>query len=312
MKNYVIYRVACTIQLLLFFFFAVFAFHPHQYNEEHAALPDHPHVYPLPLPDAAPADLPANKSYGFRMTQEEWGLDIPTNFKLPVIALVVIVILNDATIISIAYDHVTPSTLPERWNLPVLFIVAIWIGLVACGSSLLLLNWALNSEQPDSHIRAFGVESLSYGQVVAMLYLKISLSDWWTIFAARTQGPFYSRAPSKIVFIAASFATFFSTVFSVAWPFQPDVHFSAHDYEHHEEQLDEQLVGLTSGQVAFTWAYTILWFLVQDACKVLMYKLLYRFDVCGIRTEAEANEERIQKNKAIQANLASVEPAEPS
>merc|ERR1719163_161918 len=54
MKNYVIYRVACTIQLLLFFFFAVFSSHPHQYNQAH-----------MPLP----AGLAANKSYGFRMTE---------------------------------------------------------------------------------------------------------------------------------------------------------------------------------------------------------------------------------------------------
>jgi hypothetical protein len=105
------------------------------------------------------------------------SLDIPVNFNLPVIALVVIVILNDATIISIAYDHVKPSTLPERWNLPVLFIVAIWIGLVACFSSLLLLRWALDSEDPTSPIRQFCSESLSYGQVRSLdLDLDLDLS----------------------------------------------------------------------------------------------------------------------------------------
>merc|ERR1719163_1364986 len=162
-----------------------------------------------------------NKSYGFRMSEREWGLSVPESFNLPVIALVVMVILNDATIISIAYDHVKPSPLPERWNLPVLFLVAGWIGLVACGSSLLLLHWALSSEDPTSPIRMLGIsESLTYGQVVAMMYLKISLSDWWTIFAARTQGFFWSRAPSRVVFAAASFATLMSTLFSVVWPFQ--------------------------------------------------------------------------------------------
>merc|ERR1719231_549030 len=133
------------------------------------------------------------------MSQAEWGLEIPPNFNLPVLALVVIVILNDATIISIAYDHVVPSALPERWNLPVLFMVAGFIGLVAMVSSLILLEMALNSENPHSILGSLFTESLSYGQVVAMLYLKISLSDWWTIFAARTQGPFWSRAPPRIV-----------------------------------------------------------------------------------------------------------------
>ena len=51
MKNYVIYRVACTFQLLLFFFVAVFAFHPRQYDAAHQLLPGHPNVYPLPTAD---------------------------------------------------------------------------------------------------------------------------------------------------------------------------------------------------------------------------------------------------------------------
>merc|ERR1719238_2279805 len=233
MKNYVIYRVACTIQLLLFFFFAVFSFHPRYYNDEHLKTVGG-HTYKVPINEHLPNNFPYNYSescvydeednemectYGFRMLEKEQGLEIPKSFNLPVIALVVIVILNDATIISIAYDHVKPSTLPERWNLPVLFVVAIWIGMVACGSSLLLLDWALQSEDPNSPLRSLpGIigleEGLTYGQVVAMMYLKISLSDWWTIFAARTQGPFYSRAPSRIVFAAASFATVTSTLFA--------------------------------------------------------------------------------------------------
>ena len=316
MKNYVIYRVACTIQLLLFFFFAVFAFHPRQYDAAFQALPNHPYVVQLPLEAPIPANLSTNMTYGFRMTEAEIGLSIPTTFNLPVLALVVIVILNDATIISIAYDHVQPSALPERWNLPVLFVVAGWIGLVACGSSLLLLHWALSSEDPSSPIRALGcAESLSYGQVLAMMYLKISLSDWWTIFAARTQGPFYSRKPSRLVFAAASLATALSTLLSVAWPFG-HLRFSQQLYEKGVDQPDAQLIGLRADHVLFTWLYTLFWFLVQDACKVVCYRLLHYFDVCGIQTEAAANRERTAKNRLLlqaeqhqQDQQAEVEPA---
>ena len=59
----------------------------------------------------------------------------------------------------------------------------------------------------------------SLHQVVAMMYLKISLSDWWTIFAARTQSFFFTRAPSKIVLAAASAATLASTALAAKWPF---------------------------------------------------------------------------------------------
>ena len=40
---------------------------------------------------------------------EQW----PRTFAIPVIALIFITLLNDGTIISIAYDHVEPSKLPE-------------------------------------------------------------------------------------------------------------------------------------------------------------------------------------------------------
>ena len=302
MKNYVIYRVACTVQLLLFFFFALWMFDPTQYNAKMAKFGGH--TYDLPVADTAAiteAGLPTDVTYGFRMTDHEVGLDIPTTFNLPVIALVVIVILNDATIISTAYDHVKPSSLPELWNLPILFTVATWIGLIATFSSLLLLHWALESEDPCSPIRWFGVtKSLSYGQVVAMMYLKISLSDWWTIFAARTTEGFYTRAPSPIVLVSAAFATLVSTVNSCYWPFQ-DIRFGQEAYLAGEPQRDIQLVGLELEHVIFTWIYTIIWFLIQDAGKTACYKVLYHFDVCQIQTNAKANEERMVKNMAIVA-----------
>ena len=295
MKNYVIYRVACTIQLLIFFFLAVFIFHPRAYDEIHSRLPNHPYVYQL-------RGTGTNKTSGFRMTPNEEGLTIPPEFNLPVIALVVIVILNDATIISIAYDHVIPSPLPEKWNLPVLFIVAGWIGLVACGSSLLLLGLALDSENPDSWIRTFGFRtSLTYGQVVAIMYLKISLSDWWTIFAARTRGFFFERAPSTIVLCAASLATMVSTLNSMYWPFQ-HLEFEKEKYEAHLN-FDIQIVGLELPTVAFTWCFTLIFFVLQDICKVICYYVLFKFDVCGIRSEQEANDERVRVNNELQEKL---------
>ena len=304
MKNYVIYRVACTIQLLLFFFVAVFAFEPHWYNNKFKQLPGHPYKHDIVLSDGSVAHF----EYGFRMTERELGLDIPGTFNLPVIALVVIVILNDATIVSTAYDNVKASQLPEKWNLPILFIVAAWIGFVACGSSLLLLDWALSSEDPDSPMRQLGLSSsLSYGQIIAMMYLKISLSDWWTIFAARTQDWCWTRAPSKIVASAALFATLTSTYFSVTWPFQ-DIRFDELLYLEGEEaarehQEDVQLIGLDFEHVVFTWCFCGVFFVIQDTAKVLCYRVLFHYDVCGIKTDALANEERIAANQRIQSGL---------
>merc|ERR1712032_676678 len=174
--GYVIYRIACTLQLLSFFFFAILAIHPNAFGFED-------HLY----------------------------------FKLPVIALVVITILNDGCIISIAYDHVRPSHTPEKWHFVEIFTVATIIGGVAVVSSLLLLYLGLKTHEPDSILKKFGLSELDYGQVCTMIYLKVSLSDFLTVFAARTIGPFFSRFPGWQLAIAACVAMGASTVLSHEW-----------------------------------------------------------------------------------------------
>jgi len=116
MSNFITYRIAATLQLLFFFFIAIFAFHP---------------------ADFAPAEADI-------MVGQEW----PAFFKMPVIMLMLITLLNDGTLISIAYDYATASTTPNRWNLPAIFLTSSTLGAVSCGSSLLLLSFLLNSWDP--------------------------------------------------------------------------------------------------------------------------------------------------------------------
>eukprot|EP01043_Picozoa_sp_COSAG02_P057014 COSAG02_NODE_6853_length_3327_cov_151.857268_2_plen_82_part_00 len=52
-----------------------------------------------------------------------------------------------------------------------------------------------------------------------MMYMKISLSDFMTVFAARTRAPFFSRAPGGLLLCAATFALGCSTLLSAYWPF---------------------------------------------------------------------------------------------
>lgn len=46
------------------------------------------------------------------------------------------------TLIAIGYDHVKPRQLPEKWNIPCLFLISTVLAIVACTSSLLLLWFA--------------------------------------------------------------------------------------------------------------------------------------------------------------------------
>jgi hypothetical protein len=73
----------------------------------------------------------------------------PAFFQLPVLMLMLITLLNDGALISVGYDHVVASPIPEQWNIIRLFIVATVMGAVAMGSSLLLLAAALDSNNPN-------------------------------------------------------------------------------------------------------------------------------------------------------------------
>lgn len=44
-------------------------------------------------------------------------------FKMPVLFLMLITVLNDGTLITVAYDNVNPSKQPEKWNLKALWWV---------------------------------------------------------------------------------------------------------------------------------------------------------------------------------------------
>ena len=56
----------------------------------------------------------------------------------------VITILNDGCIISIAYDTVLAAPKPEKWRLKECSVVSSVLGIVAVGSSILLLSLSLS------------------------------------------------------------------------------------------------------------------------------------------------------------------------
>lgn len=103
---------------------------------------------------------------------------------------------------------------------------------------------------------AFGLSTLRYDSIKTLIYLKIALSDYLSLFNSRCQGWFFSRVPSWHVMLAAVFSTVCSSLLSHWWP------------------LGSKMKGIGVGVIAFVWLYTIVWGLIQDCFKVLTYYLL--------------------------------------
>ena len=120
-------------------------------------------------------------------------------------------------------------------------------------SSVMLLHLALNAHNEGSTLQSWGLGSMTYGQVYTMIYLKVSLSDFMTVFSARVANGFATdRKPGTPLLSAALFATFISTCLSLNWPFGPET----------------KMESLTMNQAAFTWVYCLAWFAIQDLSKV--------------------------------------------
>jgi H+-transporting ATPase len=104
-RNLLTCRITATLQLLVFFFIAVFVFKPSQHMSS-----DWEQIY-------VDGDFP---------DRHEW----PSFFHMPVL-MMLITPLNDGTLIAIGYDRVVPRATPEKWNLPALFIISSVLATVA-------------------------------------------------------------------------------------------------------------------------------------------------------------------------------------
>lgn len=237
MSNFITYRIAATLQLLLFFFIATFTLQPASFDQP---------------PDSEP-----------------W----PEFFHIPVIMLMLITLLNDGTLITIAYDNAKANEAPDRWNLPVLFMTSSFLAAVSCGSSLLLLYFLLDSWNPDGFFQTVGMSGLEYGSVTTAIYLKVSVSDFLTLFSART-GPlfFWQVPPARILLAGGAFALTLSSLLALFWP---------------ETTIDGiPVAGLESevGIFVFVWLFCLFFWFVQDGLKVLVYKVMYKTNFNGIKT----------------------------
>jgi len=243
-RNFITYRIAATLQLLLFFFVAVFVFKPIEYEPRTASIHNYTDVKP-------------------------W----PAYFHMPVLMLMLITLLNDGTLIAIGYDYAVAAKNPEKWNLPALFVVGSVLALVACVSSLLLLHFSLDSWREGSVYQEVGIGGLSYGQITTSIYLKVSISDFLTLFSSRTGDDwFWSTRPAPVLLAAGCFALGCSTIFACNWPeTYPDRIFKL--------GLDHRRPYALS---VYIWIYCLVWWGIQDAAKVFTYYLMKRYNMFGL------------------------------
>ncbi len=162
-------------------------------------------------------------------------------YPVTAVMIVMIALLNDGAILSIAYDNVHYRDQPEAWNMRLVLGISTVLGAIGV-------------------VAAFGLFFL--GQVVfeldraviqTLMYLKLSVAGHLTIFLTRTRGPFWSIRPARVLLGAVLGTQIVATLIAVYGLF---------------------MAPLGWGWALFVWGYALAWFLVNDRLKLLAYWIL--------------------------------------
>ena len=111
-------------------------------------------------------------------------------YPLTAIMIVMLALLNDGAILSIAYDNVRYKDEPEAWNMRLVLGISTVLGVVGPIAAFGLFYLG---------DRAF---DLGHPRVQTLMYLMLSVAGHLTIFLTRTRGPFWSIRPARILLIA--------------------------------------------------------------------------------------------------------------
>ena len=160
-------------------------------------------------------------------------------YPVTAVMIVLLALLNDLPIMTIAYDNTRHSKKPERWNAKMLLGVATFLGIIGVFSSFGIF-WIGDQ-----------ILHLSRPILQSFIYLKLSVAGHLTLLVARTRGPFWSVRPATPLIAAIIGTQFIATLITVYGFLLPAMGW---------------ILAL------FVWGYAILLFLVTDALKVLFYR----------------------------------------
>jgi H+-transporting ATPase len=161
-------------------------------------------------------------------------------YPVTAVMIVMLALLNDGAILSIAYDNVHYKNQPEAWNMRMVLGISTILGIIGVVSAFGLFYLAE---------RVFHLDRI---HIQTLMYLKLSVAGHLTIFLTRTRGPFWSIRPARILWVAVLGTQIIATLIAVYGLF---------------------MTPLGWGWALFVWGYALAWFLVNDRVKLLAYRI---------------------------------------
>jgi H+-transporting ATPase len=161
-------------------------------------------------------------------------------YPVTAVMIVLLAVLNDGAILSIAYDHTRYSKEPEAWNMRMVLGVATVLGIAGVLASFGLFYLG-------EHIF-----HLSRDTIQSLMYLKLSVAGHLTIFVTRTRGPFWSFRPAPVLLGAVVITQLLATFIATSGLFMTPISWR---------------------WALVVWGYAIAWFLFNDRVKLAAYRI---------------------------------------
>ena len=161
-------------------------------------------------------------------------------YPVTAVMIVMLALLNDGAILSIAYDNVHYKDKPEAWNMRLVLGISTVLGVIGVVASFGMFFLGERVFHLDRAI------------IQTLMYLKLSVAGHLTIFLTRTRGPFWSVRPARVLWIAVLGTQILATLIAVYGVF---------------------MAPLGWGWALFVWGYALAWFLVNDRVKLLAYRI---------------------------------------
>ena len=165
-------------------------------------------------------------------------------YPITTILIILLALLNDLPIVTIAYDNTWLSPNPARWNMRRVLTVASTLGIIGVVETFGLLVIAVH------------FLGLTLSQLHSLIFLKLVVAGHLTLFVARTKNRFFQPPYPSFVLLSAVLCT---------------------------QSLAAAIVGfgifvakIPWLDVGYVWGYALTWIVIEDEAKLMVYRFLER------------------------------------
>jgi H+-transporting ATPase len=158
------------------------------------------------------------------------------------IMIILLAVLNDLPIMTIAYDNTWLDPKPVRWDMHRVLTIATILGLVGVVETFGLLAIAKLWLKLDE------------AQIQSFIYLKLAVAGHLTLLVARTRRPVLSKPYPAPILLGAILATQVVAVLIVGFGFL--------------------MTPLPWSYIGLIWIYCLIWVFIEDWAKINVYRHL--------------------------------------